>query len=96
LSASHIIPVGEKGGSDDTRNGLILCHNHHDAFDDFLFSIHPETNKIIFRSTGPFIDDLKIETKSLLPVKNMPHIEALRWHYQKFEENIRKYREKER
>jgi hypothetical protein len=84
LSASHIIPVGEKGGSDDVRNGLILCHNHHRAFDDFLFSIDPKTNRLVFRQKGPSMFELKIEIDCISPLRNTPHIDALQWRHKKF------------
>jgi len=41
LDAAHIIPVDEDG-TDDPRNGLILCKNHHAAFDRNLFTINPD------------------------------------------------------
>lgn len=38
LDAAHIIPV-EENGTDDPRNGIVLCKNHHAAFDEGLFEI---------------------------------------------------------
>jgi hypothetical protein len=48
LDAAHVRGVAERG-SDDCRNGLILCKNHHSAFDAGLISFHPETGAIVFR-----------------------------------------------
>jgi len=83
LSAAHIRPKEAKG-TDDARNGLVLCHNHHRAFDDFLFSIDPITHKISFRSNGPFMNELKIDTEFLSPLRESPHVEALEWRNKKF------------
>ncbi|MGB8219884.1 MAG: HNH endonuclease [Methanoregula sp.] len=89
LQAAHVIPKESNRSTDDERNGLILCHNHHDAFDDFLFCIHPETKKIVYRPTGPSKEDLKIEADTLVPKRNAPHIDALQWRYREFIKEIR-------
>ncbi|MGA2120930.1 MAG: HNH endonuclease [Methanoregula sp.] len=89
LHAAHIIPKDAPRTSDDERNGLIFCHNHHDAFDDYLFCIHPETKKILYRPKGPTMNELKIETDSLAPKRNAPHIDALQWRYKEFLKEIR-------
>lgn len=83
LQAAHIIPKANLS-ADDERNGLILCHNHHDAFDAFLFGINPETKKIEYRKNGPVKDKLKIESEFLSPKRNTPHIDALQWKYKEF------------
>jgi len=88
LQAAHIIPKANLS-ADDERNGLILCHNHHDAFDAFLFGINPETKKIEYRKNGPVKDKLKIESEFLSPKHNMPHIEALQWRYKEFQKKTR-------
>jgi hypothetical protein len=89
LQAAHVIPKESNRSTDDERNGLILCHNHHDAFDDFLFCIDPETKKIVYRPTGPSKEDLKIETDILAPKRNEPHFKALQWRYNEFRKEIR-------
>jgi hypothetical protein len=38
VQAAHIYPR-KLSGSDDIRNGLSLCHNHHWAFDEHVFTI---------------------------------------------------------
>jgi hypothetical protein len=88
LHAAHIIPKESTRSTDDERNGIVLCHNHHDAFDDFLFCIDPETKKIICRPSGYSLKDLKIETEYLAPKRNFPHIDALRWRYKEFLKEI--------
>ena len=48
IEAAHIIPV-EDNGNDDVRNGIPLCPTHHTAFDNFLFTINPSDNSIIYK-----------------------------------------------
>lgn len=48
IEAAHIHPVKD-GGSDIVSNGLPLCANHHIAFDCHLWSIEPNTKKIVTR-----------------------------------------------
>jgi hypothetical protein len=42
LETAHVRPK-EHDGSDDPRNGLVLCATHHRAFDAGLFAIEPDT-----------------------------------------------------
>ena len=93
LHAAHIMPKESDRSNDDERNGIILCHNHHDAFDDFLFCVHPGTKNIIFRPSGPSKADLKIEMDYLSPKRNFPHNDALEWRHKEF---LKKIREPER
>src|SRR5262249_146785 len=67
-------------GSDDWRNGLPLCSTHHDAFDAHLFTINPETLAI---ETMPSVSptSIGITTKSLTPIHQHPHPEALSWRF---------------
>ena len=51
LQAAHIRPVSENG-SDDPRNGLVLCANHHLAFDANLFAFDPETLEVVYKPSG--------------------------------------------
>jgi hypothetical protein len=43
---AHIYPAAAPGSSDDIRNGLALCANHHTAFDRHLVHVHPRTRRI--------------------------------------------------
>ena len=45
FEACHIVPVSE-GGDYTESNGLLLTRNLHKLYDDYLFSIHPETFNI--------------------------------------------------
>ena len=77
LIAAHVRGKGEQG-SDDWRNGVLLCGTHHDAFDQYLFGIDPEDLSII---TAPNLSarDLRIKERRLTPLSNQPHKEALKW-----------------
>lgn len=81
LDAAHIIPVKDNG-SDNKLNGLILCKNHHKAFDDQYFKIHYETLNIevVKGST----DKLKILRKNINHLKNKPGKKFLEWRYNKY------------
>ena len=85
LVAAHIRGKAENG-SDDERNGLVLCKNHHVAFDEGLFSIEPESHLICTPEEGPSRQDLRIEYTRLSPARNKPHEDALRWHWEHWKE----------
>ena len=46
--AAHICPKHAKG-SDDWRNGMVLCWTHHAAFDLGLFGFDPANLAVVFR-----------------------------------------------
>ncbi len=46
LDAAHLRAYRDKG-SDDPRNGLVLCATHHRAFDKRLFTIDPSTLALV-------------------------------------------------
>ncbi len=84
LSAAHIIPK-KYGGNDNEKNGVVLCHNHHSAFDAFNFSIDPDTYKIIYKPDGPGKDELKIECDSpSFLFDKMPNKKALKLRHEIF------------
>ena len=78
LDASHIIQV-ENEGNDDPRNGLVLCKNHHKAFDRNLFFVNPENLNLEGNLSGLNISESKVVTKT----KEFPHSKALRYRYKK-------------
>jgi hypothetical protein len=51
LDAAHIGPK-KVHGSDDPRNGLVLCATHHRAFDAGLFAVQPDTLALRFLEAG--------------------------------------------
>jgi putative restriction endonuclease len=81
LDAAHIRGVADKG-SDDCRNGLILCKNHHAAFDASLISFRPETGVVVFRHEVS-ADQLGVTVRTL-PEPIRPHIDALQWRWKQF------------
>jgi putative restriction endonuclease len=78
LDAAHLRSK-EKQGSDDPRNGLLLCAVHHRAFDAGLFAIEPSSLKIRCRASGPDPDALRIEYTTLDHLPQKPHSHALEW-----------------
>jgi len=78
LDTAHLIPKSEHG-SDDPRNGLVLCALHHRALEAALYGIHPETMVLHFNDKGPTPDDLFIQHDSLNHLRRFPHKDALRW-----------------
>jgi hypothetical protein len=78
LDAAHLRSKSAYG-SDDPRNGLVLCLLHHRAFDLGFFAIEPETLRIVYRESGPDAARLGIVRDSLGHLHNRPHVDALRW-----------------
>jgi len=80
IDAAHLVPKGA-GGSDDARNGLPLCANHHRAFDRFLWRIDPETWAITY---APGVDRtaLRITRDDLMHLATRPHKESVRAFYE--------------
>lgn len=80
LKAAHIRGKAEHG-TDDWRNGIPLCATHHDAFDCYLFGIEPDTRTIRCKP-GVNESDVGLREPNLKPLKNTPHVDALRWRWQ--------------
>lgn len=80
MKAAHIRGKAHKG-SDDWRNGIVLCATHHDAFDSHLFGIDPQTLEL---KLHPDIDaeGIGIQFDKLQTLKNRPHEDALHWRWQ--------------
>jgi hypothetical protein len=83
LQAAHLIPK-EAQGSDDPRNGLVLCANHHLALDAGLFGIEPGSLALHFRSDGPTMKALGVTAAQLRPLRARPHETALAWRYERW------------
>ncbi len=88
LDAAHLRPK-KKRGSDDPRNGLVLCASHHRAFDADLFAVEPETLAIQSRDRGPTLVDLQITRESLTHLPRSPHADALRWRWERLRRVLR-------
>ncbi|MBT2522756.1 HNH endonuclease [Arthrobacter sp. ISL-28] len=72
VQAAHL-RAKKRSGSDDERNGLPLCANHHLAFDRLLWAIEPGTLKLASRHSGPDLGELGISKPDLTHLKRKPH-----------------------
>lgn len=82
LDAAHIRGK-ENSGSDDWRNGIVLCKNHHAAFDNGLFRIEPQSMQVII-SPKEKRDDLQLKENMLsTQTGRYPHQDALNWRWKK-------------
>ncbi len=78
LEAVHLCPFAA-GGTDDPRNGLVICRNHHRAFDERLFSFEPGSRRIIYPARGPTAAELAITAEGLNHLPALPHRDAIAW-----------------
>jgi hypothetical protein len=83
LDAAHLRSYRERG-SNDPRNGLVMCATHHRAFDRKLFGIEPVTGRVVYQDRGPVASDLGITRQSIDHLAVPPHREALEWCWSKF------------
>lgn len=77
VDAAHIIPVDDCGTSKDVRNGVLLCKNHHDLYDSYLWTFDEDYRVMVssdrlFRKSAESNHVLKVEGKRL---PNIPPIE---------------------
>ena len=63
VTAAHICGKSEQG-SDDWRNGIPLCSNHHYAFDSYLFGITPNSQVRFCANLGHPVQNRSARTKS--------------------------------
>lgn len=77
LEAAHLCPV-EEDGTDDPRNGLVMCPTHHKAFDSGLLLVHPDSLAIRIRG-GASLDSVGVKVTSIGHLKRQPHRDALAW-----------------
>jgi|GEM_PF-3657821 len=82
LEAAHIVPKHEQG-SDDPRNGIVLCAIHHRLFDANAIGIDPSDLRIICNPTWD-LELLRISRQSLRHLGNKPHADALQWRWERF------------
>jgi hypothetical protein len=83
LDAAHIRPVKESG-SDDPRNGLVLCANHHRAYDARLIGIEPSSCRLVSSKAGPTLASLGVLERTIEGLPTKPHPTALQWWWVKF------------
>lgn len=82
IDAAHIKPVNEDGEY-VIDNGLLLKKDIHSTFDDYLWSINPETLQIECKDEN--IGEIKkYEGKKLNISTNIKLVKYLQFHYNKF------------
>lgn len=87
LDAAHLRAYRDRG-SDDPRNGLVLCATHHRAFDKRLFGIDPQTLEIEYLAEQPGVEELGISETSLRHLPASPHVLSLEWCWARFKPGI--------
>ena len=83
LDAAHIRDK-RFNGSDDPRNGLVLCALHHRAMDRGLFGIDPADRSIQSLPSGPSLVALGITKIDLTHLPRLPHEKALEWRWRQW------------
>ncbi len=78
LDGAHLRPKRLKG-TDDARNGLVLCALHHRALDGDLYAIDPDSLRVCIAADGPSLADLRIRRESINHLPKKPHRDALEW-----------------
>jgi len=86
LDTQHVVAYR---GSNDPRNGLVMCATHRRAFDACLFGIEPESLDVRFTDRGPGAHSLGIAVGSLAGLGKVPHPEALMWRWDYWREHAR-------
>lgn len=76
LVAAHIREKRDRG-SDDARNGLVLCPTHHAAYDAGLFAINPRSLNLEYLPSGPTPAELRIARDSIRHLEKLPHPKGL-------------------
>jgi putative restriction endonuclease len=78
LDAAHLRPVAKRG-SDDPRNALVLCANHHRALDAGLITINPDTTTIASNNPQDPLASIGVLVDDLAHIPNPPHRAAFQW-----------------
>lgn len=78
LDAAHIVPVYAPGSTDETKNGIALCKNHHKALDDVLITVAPDYRVEVSENRSNELQARKIATSlkhfksNLRPIIRLP------------------------
>jgi predicted restriction endonuclease len=83
LQAAHLTPKSAFG-SDDARNGLPLCANHHVQFDRGWWAVDPVSRAVVPRS-GVTLSELRILVTDLTHLPAAPHELALKHPWDEFQ-----------
>jgi len=87
LEGAHIVPRN-LGGTNDARNGLGLCRQHHWAFDRGLFAIDAHRKIFVPSSIGKILANeplMKFQGAPLFEANDVQlraHKDALQWHFE--------------
>ena len=82
LDAAHVVPKHENG-SDDPRNGLVLCAVHHRVYDANGVGIDPNDLAIVPSSSWD-LRRLRVTRSSISHLATHPHVDALRLRWNRF------------
>jgi len=83
LEAAHIIPVSDKENY-DIDNGLLIVSTIHKTFDNFKWSINPNTMRIEIKPNTNVGQIKQYDGKHINIIINNKLKQNLLWHYQKF------------
>lgn len=87
LETPHVVPVADYG-TNDPRNGMVMCATHHRAFDAYLFAIEPESLSIHFAPHGPSGSALHVGIAGLEDGASLPHADALAWRWHRWQKRV--------
>jgi len=88
LETPHVVPVADFG-TNDPRNGMVMCATHHRAFDGYLFAIEPRSLHVHFTPSGPQAEELHITIDGLASLPALPHEEALGWRWDQWRQRAK-------
>ena len=78
LEAAHLFPA-ERDGSDDPRNGLVMCLTRHKAFDLGILLVNPDSRGVQIGSSVPDLKTIGVSVTTIRHLKQSPHHDALVW-----------------
>jgi hypothetical protein len=88
LETPHIVPYAARG-TNDPRNGMVMCATHHRAFDAHLFAIEPGTLAIHLAPTAPSPERLRVTVDRLEGEHALPHPDAIAWRWNMWRKTLR-------
>jgi hypothetical protein len=88
LETPHVVPYANQG-TNDPRNGMVMCATHHRAFDAGFFAIDPRTASLCYAPAAPRAGELMIETDRLFSSGPRPHFDALNWRWNRWRSALR-------
>jgi predicted restriction endonuclease len=68
----HLRPIGREGGNDDTDNMIVLCPNHHKAFDFSVLRLDVSGNRVVDLG-GKEIAKIQFKNKHALSKENITY-----------------------